>query len=124
MPPAVLPPSEPVQPPESQGGGNQATGGRLEATLRLDSEWGTGYCAQVKLQNKGSSAIASWAVRLALSGATLTQLWNATRAPDSDVFLPLSADWSRRIAPGATQGFGFCADKPVPFSPPRILSVE
>ena len=94
------------------------------ATLQLDSAWSTGYCAQVKLENLGTRPTESWTVRIELGGAILSQLWNAIRAPDSDVFLPLDVDWSRHIAPGASQGFGFCAEKPRPFSPPRILSVQ
>jgi len=82
------------------------------ATITLNSDWDTGYCASVTVQNGGTSDIATWSVSLAMNQSTLTNSYSATfqaTAPGQYQITPLS--WNAHLAPGASTSFGFCADK-------------
>lgn len=82
------------------------------ATLTINSNWGTGYCARVAVRNAGTSTISTWSVSLAMNQSTLTNndggTFQSTSAGNYKV-TPLS--WNSTLAPGASTSFGFCANK-------------
>lgn len=79
--------------------------GSAEATLSIQNDWGSGYCAEVVIANLGTTAVASWEVTLDLKDSPVTDVWNGAQA--GDVFRPL--EHNQRIAPQDSVSFGFCA---------------
>lgn len=79
------------------------TTGGVEATLSLQSDWGSGYCADVFLDNHGDTPVTSWSVTLNTRQSSINQLWNGTRdgdtvtprasAPKVDQFRSLTKPW-------------------------------
>ena len=78
----------------------------VNATVSLQSDWGSGYCADVFIKNGGSVAVSGWEVTLQLRASSITSLWNGQLA--QDVVTP--AAHNARIDPGQTASFGFCAN--------------
>ncbi|WP_084645587.1 endo-1,4-beta-xylanase [Marinimicrobium agarilyticum] len=81
------------------------TAGAGEATLNVNNNWGTGYCASVTVANDGTTDITNWAVGLDLNGTTINNLWNGNLSGDSVTPVAYSAN----VAPGSSTNFGFCA---------------
>lgn len=82
------------------------TSGSGEATLDVNNHWGSGYCANVTIANRGSQAITSWTVGLNLNGTTISNLWNGNISGVTVTPAPYNAN----IAPGTNTSFGFCAN--------------
>src|SRR5580765_3994827 len=38
------------------------TAGALDAVLLINSDWGTGYCAEIRITNHTASAVSDWVV--------------------------------------------------------------
>lgn len=98
------------------GGGGSGQGGEggeapvsqdLTVTVTQDTTWDTGHCSTVKVLNTGSAAI-TWEVSLDIGG-TLTDLWNATSAPDGAKTKFTGLDYNGTLDPGEMASFGFCA---------------
>src|SRR5689334_15030656 len=51
----------------------------VSATLAIQSDWGNGYCASVKVTNntRTNPGITGWSVVIGLNGSTRSNLWNA-----------------------------------------------
>ena len=96
--------------PQSDTSEDTLTTSGVSATLDLQADWGSGYCAQVTLQNTSSSALTSWTVVIELNQATLSQLWNGTVTQSGSQIAVKPAAWNASVAPGATlAAFGFWA---------------
>ena len=93
--------------PGGAGAGGGPSSGDLAVTVQEDSHWGAGYCATVKVQNGGDTAVA-WEVTLDIGG-TITDLWNAVSAPAGDQVQFKGLDYNAVLDPGETASFGFCA---------------
>ncbi|HET9959499.1 MAG TPA: cellulose binding domain-containing protein [Polyangiaceae bacterium] len=96
----------------------------LSASVQVSSNWSGGYCVNVTLNNRTTSAASVWKVRLSTPGAKLQTPWGSTATvQDSDVtFLPPSY-----AAPVNARGqlvFGFCATKNVSGTSPQISVVS
>lgn len=91
----------PVQPQPMQG---------LEVTRAAQSTWPTGFCDDVRVTNRGSSAV-DWAVELTVDG-TITNAWNAAASGASGAVRFTGVAWNARLEPMASASFGFCATKP------------
>jgi hypothetical protein len=85
---------------------SQLASGSGDATLALTSNWGSGYCAEVSIANRGSSGISDWSLTLDLKQASVGNLWNGTRA--DAVVTPVAHN--QTIGAGAKVSFGFCAN--------------
>lgn len=79
--------------------------GAGEATLSIQSNWGAGYCANVIVQNNGTSEITGWSVDLDLNGGSISNLWNGNRSGET----VRPAVHNASISAGADTSFGFCA---------------
>ncbi|MFZ5896929.1 MAG: cellulose binding domain-containing protein [Myxococcota bacterium] len=82
------------------------TSGSAEATMALRSDWGSGYCADVSIVNRGSTQITGWTVVLDLRQSAINQIWNGTLSGTSVT----PASHNKAIAPGGSVNFGFCAN--------------
>ena len=82
------------------------TSGSAEATLNVNNNWGSGYCANVTIANNGNQTITSWTVGLNLNGTTISNLWNGNLSGVTVTPAPYNAN----VAPGGNTSFGFCAN--------------
>lgn len=81
----------------------------LPGQVRITSDWGAGYCADVTVTN-GTTAKTVWAADVAVQG-TISQLWNATANGSRGTVRFVGVAWNRELAPGASTQFGFCANR-------------
>lgn len=89
-----------------------ACGSGVVAELLIQSDWGTGYCGVLKVQNFSSQATSSWHVGLNLGQSTIYTDWNGGFSGASGAVNVTSASWNGAIAPGsAVTSTGFCADR-------------
>jgi hypothetical protein len=79
----------------------------LLVQVRTQSSWEKGYCNTVELTNAGAREL-EWRVPLKLEG-TLKDVWSAKATPQGGEVLFTGQSYNRKIAPGATLNFGFCA---------------
>jgi O-glycosyl hydrolase len=84
--------------------------GSLSATLTLQSQWGTGYCANVAINNGGTKTSTAWTVVVALNGATFSNGWNATITPGSGQLSAANLSYNGTLAPGSSTSWGYCAN--------------
>lgn len=79
-----------------------------DVELRLTSEWGSGYCAEIRVHNPGPARTWTWAVKVDPNG-TLSSAWSSATELDGELvtFRPLA--WNSVLEPGATAYLGFCA---------------
>jgi endoglucanase len=83
--------------------------GLLPAQVRIQNDWGVGYCADVSVTN-GTAATVAWATDVTVRG-TISQLWSATASGTGGTVRFTGVDWNRVLAPGASAQFGFCATR-------------
>jgi cellulase/cellobiase CelA1 len=86
-----------------------SSGNVLPGQVRITSDWGAGYCADVTVTNR-TPAKAVWATDVAVQG-TVSQLWNATANGSRGTVRFAGVAWNRELAPGASAQFGFCANR-------------
>ncbi len=84
----------------------------VDVQLKISSDWGAGYCADVTLTNTSSANVSNWAVTLEMNGSTLANIWNGTAGGTSGTVVVSPAAHNPAIAPGSTASFGFCANAP------------
>ena len=98
------PPSDPpTTPPPSTGG--------CSATVSLNA-WNGGFVATVRV-TAGSAGTNAWTVGLTLpSGATITNVWNATRSATTGSVQFGNVSFNGRIPAGGTVEYGFQATGP------------
>lgn len=85
----------------------------VKAQFIVTTDWGTGYCVELKLTNTGTKPTVDWSAEFNLRGTTIYNIWNlnATGATGTVEVKP-TADWNRVIAPGASSfALGFCANR-------------
>jgi len=82
----------------------------ISGSLKITSDWGGGYCADVTVTNSGSSAITSWTAVVQLNQSTLASIWNATATQSGTLLTAVGVDFNSALAPGGSGVFGFCAN--------------
>jgi cellulase/cellobiase CelA1 len=119
-------------PPSTGGvpatGGTSATGGvggsaPPTAAIGLQSDWGTGYCANVRLSNSGTATITDWTVELELNQSTVNNLWSGTFTTSGSRISVRPLAWNSTVGSGASTDFGFCANVTGPNYRPSVVSV-
>ncbi len=110
----------PAEQEEEQGtliDGLVAANSQVSATLSVTSDWGSGYCANVRIKNDGSTPTTNWTATIALNGASVTSSWSATFSQSGSTLTAKPASWNAQLgARGGSTDFGFCANgstKPV-----------
>ena len=96
-PTAAAPTQTPTLPP----------GGALTTAITTQSDWGAGYCADVRVTN-ATAAPVDWRVTIAIDG-DMTQVWNAIASAAPGQITAEGLSWNDIVQPGASVAFGFCA---------------
>ncbi|PSM38089.1 endo-1,4-beta-xylanase [Streptomyces dioscori] len=82
--------------------------GACVVTYAVQSQWNTGFTAQVTLRNTSTTAVNGW--RLAWTwpaGQSVTQAWNATVTQSGSAVTAANASYNAAVPPGAAVTFGF-----------------
>lgn len=104
-------------------GDSLAVGSRIELELPDDevgpdtslnvevstNDWGGGYCVDISLTNEGSSPV-TWSITRPVDG-TVSNHWNSELEARADAWVFTGVEYNAELAPGATAGFGYCANR-------------
>jgi len=82
---------------------------KVETVVRIQSEWQTGYCAEVSVRNNGNAPVDDWRVNLKVRGR-VNNLWRGDFLQSGDTITVQGKDYNRRIEPGQSENFGFCSE--------------
>ncbi len=80
-----------------------------DVSLKVTSDWGQGYCADVTLKNNSASNVTDWRVTLDMKGSTLGNGWNGTFTGTTGLVNVAPAAHNKLISAGGSATFGFCA---------------
>jgi len=85
-------------------------GSNTTFTLVVNNDWGSGYCADVTIDNNSGGDL-TWLVEIEIDG-TITQAWNTTETALTGNWVQfVGVQWNQTIPPGQTRDFGFCATR-------------
>ncbi|EDY53640.2 glycoside hydrolase [Streptomyces sviceus ATCC 29083] len=86
-------------------GGNTAA---CTATYSVSSDWGSGFNAEVKVTNSGSTALSSWKVTWTWPGSQkVTSMWNASYTQTGPTVTASNASHNGAVPVGGSASFGF-----------------
>ena len=84
--------------------------GGVTVSVTTQSDWNTGYCANVTVTNNGSTP-ADWQVTFPVTG-TVNNLWNAIWSQSGNQVTMEGVNWNNILQPGeSSHSIGFCAAK-------------
>lgn len=82
--------------------------GELSVRLSVQSDWGSGYCADVSISND-SARHRDWVIDITVEGS-VENVWNAVAEQQGQTLRLAGLDWNDVIPPGETLvSIGFCA---------------
>ncbi|MDO6387039.1 cellulase family glycosylhydrolase [Uliginosibacterium sp. 31-12] len=94
----------------SASSSSAAGAGSVSASYTVNNDWGSGYCATVRLTNTGSSSV-TWSAAMNVEGK-LSQMWNATWSQSGSTVSFKGMAWNGSLAAGAVNtSIGFCANR-------------
>ncbi|MCG8569541.1 MAG: glycosyl hydrolase family 8 [Spirochaetes bacterium] len=80
----------------------------VKANYTITSDWGSGFCVTVVIENNSDSVVTNWAVKWSFSGnQQITDSWNGSYVQNNASVIVTPASWNNTIQPGATVSFGF-----------------
>ncbi|TBR41558.1 PKD domain-containing protein [Marinomonas agarivorans] len=92
-------------------------------TYQVDSEWPTGFTANITITNTGNTAINGWDVSWQYNdGSTVSSAWNATFS-GTNPYSASSLNWNGNIAPQASVSFGLQGAKANAGVPAAVVAV-
>lgn len=81
----------------------------LKTSLRMQSDWQAGYCADVMVKNEGAQP-QDWRVTLQIEGRAYN-VWKAKHLQRGAFLTAEGEDWNNIVQPGQSVDFGFCANR-------------
>ena len=81
----------------------------LPSNVAISSDWRTGYCADVTVNNH-TQATVLWQTGFETAGS-ITNMWNADYSQNGNQVTASGAEWNNELSPGESASFGFCADR-------------
>jgi len=100
------------------------TSGATSSVIAMQSDWTTGYCANVTVSNSGTSPTTTWTVVINLNQSTLANLWGANETTSGSSMTTTPLSYNAVIAPGSSVTFGFCGNATGTNYRPTIASVS
>ena len=107
--PAPTPVPTPVPTPAPTPAPTPTPGGGLTTTVRINDDWGTGYCAEVTVANSSASSV-DWLVTFPIDGR-MRNIWNAVYTQDGNEVTAGGVSWNNIVRANGTVNFGFCATR-------------
>jgi cellulase/cellobiase CelA1 len=103
--PTSVPPTVTAVPPTVTPPPSTAT---CSVAYTVGNDWGSGFTADVKITNKGTSTINGWTLTYTYAGnQTITNAWNATVTQSGKNVTATDAGWNGTLAPNGSASFGF-----------------
>ncbi len=102
-------PSSPAILGASGQAGNAESG--YSAALHLDSDWGSGYCATVRVKNDNSNTLNGWTVVLDLNASSTTSMWDAQSLQTGSLLTATPKSYNAVLAGLGSTTFGFCTQR-------------
>jgi hypothetical protein len=100
--------------------GDPGTG--YSASMTLDADWGSGYCATVRVTNQTPATIWTWTVVAELNASSLTGLWNGRGTVNGSRLTITPQNYNSVLTGAASTSFGFCAQRTGADYHPRLIS--
>ena len=98
--------------------------GALTATYRTTGDWGSGFTGEVTIANGSATPVSGWTVSFN-STAAITGVWNGIIVSHIGTrYTVTNASYNAAIAPGASTGFGFGANRAGAGGEPTNLSIN
>lgn len=95
----------------------------LPTSISFMSNWETGYCAEIRIQNNRSTVISNWSLRLNVGNSSLYTSWLAQFTNFGNSLYDVTPfSWNNSIQPGQFATANFCANKTGPNFTPVVLS--
>ncbi|HML95247.1 MAG TPA: cellulase family glycosylhydrolase [Thermodesulfobacteriota bacterium] len=107
--PAPTPVPAPTPTPSQTPVPTPAPGGGLATTVRINDDWGTGYCAEVAVANSSASDV-DWLVTFPIDGR-MRNIWNAVYTQSGSEITAGGVSWNNIVRAHGTVNFGFCATR-------------
>ncbi len=122
-PPVTTPPTS--TPPTTAPPTSQPPSGSCAVTYTVINDWSTGFQADVRIANTGTSAINGWELTWAFSdGQRIGQVWNGNHAQAGPDVTVRDAGWNRAIPAGGSVTFGFTSTKGATSSGPSTFTLN
>ncbi|MBN1429493.1 MAG: cellulose binding domain-containing protein [Anaerolineae bacterium] len=84
--------------------------GGVTVSVTTQSDWNTGYCANVTVTNTGSTPV-DWTVSFPVVG-TVNNMWNVIWSQSGNTITAEGVSWNNILQPGeSSHDIGFCAAK-------------
>jgi endo-1,4-beta-xylanase len=94
-------PTSPTSPPPTGSG-------TCHVVYAVQSQWNTGFTAQVTVGNTSGTALSSWTLKWTFAnGQTVSQGWNGTFSQSGANVTVTNASYNGAIAPGGSTSIGF-----------------
>ena len=81
----------------------------LDAVETITSDWGSGYCAKVRIDNKTDDRVI-WQSDMPVQ-ATIYQSWSVVLSGNSGLVRASGVDWNEQLESGESAHFGYCATR-------------
>ncbi|XYH92792.1 cellulose binding domain-containing protein [Sorangium sp. So ce1128] len=101
-----------------------ANPGAVTASITLNSNWDTGYCANVTVTNGRRFGIGAWEVVIDLHQSAVNASWSAEFDIAGSQMTATNTSSNGQINPGASTSFGFCANKTGAAWQPEVVSAR
>lgn len=105
--------SPPIEPdpmdPSEEPSPVPSPGGSVSVELVPQSDWTSGYCAEVHVRNTERAPV-DWVVSFPVEG-TVRELWNALYTVEGRTVTAEGLDWNNLVYPDQPVVFGFCANR-------------
>jgi hypothetical protein len=92
---------------------------------KVQSQWGSGFTAQVTVTNTGTTPVSGWTLGFAFAAdQRVTHGWNATWTQDGTNVTARSLPWNNTIPPGASATIGFNGSSGATNPPPSTFTLN
>ena len=91
-------------------------------SLTITNDWGSGYCADVKLTNGLPEATSKWRVMMDLKSTQITGAWGVASSATTGMAAMTPVSYNTNIAPGGSVSYRFCANAPNSWTRPVMYA--
>lgn len=100
-----------------------ASASDLNVTIKIDSEWDSGFVVKIYVTNNGNAPVSSWQIKLRMT-SLISSIWGGTYTASGDVVTIVPTGNNTVINPGDTVEIGFVASKQGAYVYPELIGVE
>lgn len=101
-----------------------STSGLLQASLQITTDFGSGYCAAIRVINNAPFTALTWNLGINIPGATTYTTWNGSFSGNTGAVTITPTTNPTIPAFGVDTSIGFCANRTVSGSLPSITSAS